>query len=177
MAQLRVVDEAMNDVPPGERSVGEVVARAPYLTLGYHEQPDASARLWSGGWMHTGDIGFFDADGYLHLVDRQKDVIKSGGEWISSIALEDLIGQHPCVREVAVIGVNDAQWGERPLALVVPREPGGVDAAALQRHLRTFSARGTISPYAVPDHYLFVDELAKTSVGKLDKKRLREQYA
>jgi fatty-acyl-CoA synthase len=127
--------------------------------------------------MHTGDIAQFDSEGYLHLVDRQKDVIKSGGEWISSIALENLIGQHPAVREVAVIGVVDAKWGERPLALVVCREKGGLDADTLRKHLRAQAEAGAISPYAVPERYLFIDEIAKTSVGKLDKKRLRELYA
>jgi fatty-acyl-CoA synthase len=154
-----------------------VVVRAPYLTQGYLKSPEASATLWEGGWMHTGDIARFDDEGYLLLVDRQKDVIKSGGEWISSIALENLIGQHPAVREVAVIGVVDAKWGERPLALVVCHEKGGLDAQSLRQHLRAQADAGAISPYAVPERYLFVDELAKTSVGKLDKKRLRELYA
>lgn len=177
MAQVRVVDQDMQSLPVDGKSVGEVVVRTPYLTQGYHANPEASEQLWKGGWMHTGDIGRFDPDGYLQLVDRQKDVIKSGGEWISSIALEDLISQHSEVREVAVIGVVDAKWGERPLALVVEREPGTLTDEELKRHLREFAARGVISPYAVPDTYLFVNEITKTSVGKLDKKRLRETYA
>jgi fatty-acyl-CoA synthase len=119
--------------------------------------------------MHTGDIGRFDADGYLHLVDRAKDVIKSGGEWISSITLENLIGQHPAVREVAVIGVADARWGERPLALVVAHAGVPVDAEALRRHLTAFVDKGEISRYAVPERFVLVDEL--------DKKRLRERHA
>ena len=177
MTQLRIVDEQMNDVGNDAQAVGEVVVRAPYLTQGYLKNGDASAALWRGGWMHTGDIGRVDADGYLHLVDRAKDVIKSGGEWISSITLENLIGQHPGVREVAVVGIADARWGERPLALVVPHRRGGVDAGALREHLSSFVAKGEISRYAVPERFVFVDELDKTSVGKLDKKRLRERYA
>jgi fatty-acyl-CoA synthase len=157
-------------------SVGEVVARAPYLTQGYLNNPEASKALWRGGWMHTGDIGRIDKDGYLHLVDRQKDVIKSGGEWISSIELENLISQHQGVREVAVIGVTDAKWGERPLALVVPKAANGVGADELRAHLKTFAQAGTISPYAVPERWKFITELDKTSVGKIDKKRLRERY-
>jgi len=177
LAQVRVVDADMKSVPVDGSSVGEVVVRAPYLTQGYLKSAEASAGLWRGGWMHTGDIAQFDREGYLHLVDRQKDVIKSGGEWISSIALEDLIGQHPAVREVAVIGVVDEKWGERPLALVVCREKDGLNAEALRKHLRAQADAGAISPYAVPERYLFIDEIAKTSVGKLDKKRLRELYA
>jgi fatty-acyl-CoA synthase len=176
LAQVRVVDLDMKSVPVDGSSVGEVVLRTPYLTQGYHESPAASDKLWEGGWMHTGDIGQFDADGYLHLVDRQKDVIKSGGEWISSITLEDLISQHEGVREVAVIGVADAKWGERPLALVVAREPGALDADELQRHLSEAVQKGALSAFAVPERYVFLDQLEKTSVGKLDKKRLREVH-
>ncbi len=176
LAQVRVVDDRMQSVPVDGSAVGEVVVRAPYLTQGYLKNPDASAALWSGGWMHTGDIGQFDADGYLHLVDRAKDVIKSGGEWISSIALENALSQHPGVQEVAVIGVADAKWGERPLALVVAREPGKVSADWLRAHLRALAERGEIPSYAVPDRYRFVDRIEKTSVGKIDKKRLRALY-
>ena len=176
LTQMRIVDEAMNDVSPDGDEAGEVVVRAPYLTQGYLNNPDASAALWRGGWMHTGDIGKFDEEGYLHLVDRQKDVIKSGGEWISSIELENLIGQHPAVHEVAVIGVVDAKWGERPLAIVVCKESAEAGADDLRAHLRTFANAGTISPYAIPERWLFVDKIEKTSVGKHDKKYLRERY-
>jgi len=177
LAQVRVVDSDLRSVPVDGKAVGEVVMRAPYLTQGYLKNPEATEKLWEGGWLHTGDVGQFDDEGYLPLVDRQKDVIKSGGEWISSIELENLIGQHPAVREVAVIGVGDAKWGERPLALVVTREPGALSADALRSHLKARAEAGAISPYAVPERYLFIDEIAKTSVGKLDKKRLRELYA
>jgi fatty-acyl-CoA synthase len=176
LAQIRLADGAMNPLPADGSSAGEVVARTPYLTQGYLNNPEASDALWRGGWMHTGDIGKFDNDGYLHLVDRQKDVIKSGGEWISSIELENLISQHPTVREVAVIGVTDAKWGERPLALVVPEATDGANADDLKAHLRAFVKAGTISPYAVPERWMFISKLDKTSVGKIDKKRLRERY-
>ncbi len=176
MAQIRVVNQDMQSVPADGKAVGEVVVRTPYLTQGYHANPQASEQLWEGGWLHTCDIGRFDQDGYLQLVDRQKDVIKSGGEWISSITLEDLISRHPGVSEVAVIGVLDAKWGERPLALVVPKQAGSLTGDELKKHLRDIAATGLISPYAVPDQYVFVDQITKTSVGKLDKKRLRETY-
>lgn len=177
LSQVRVVDDKMQSVPVDGTAVGEVVVRAPYLTQGYLKNPDASEALWAGGWMHTGDIGQFDSQGYLHLVDRAKDVIKSGGEWISSIALENAISQHPGVQEVAVIGVVDAKWGERPLALVVPRQAGGLDADELRRHLRVLADAGSIPAYAIPERFRFVEQIEKTSVGKLDKKRLRERYA
>jgi len=113
--------------------------------------------------MHSGDIERFDGDGYLHLDDRQKDVIKSGGEWISSIALENLISQYSQVRDVTVIGANDDKWGERPLALVAPRQASTLTDEDIKVHLRRFSSEETISPYAVPEKYRFVEALAKTS--------------
>lgn len=177
LAQVRIVDEQMQSVPADGQSAGEVVVRAPYLTQGYFKNEEAGAKLWHGGWMHTGDIGRFDDDGYLHLLDRQKDVIKSGGEWISSIEVENLINQHPAVQEVAVIGVADAKWGERPLALVELRPGADLTAQALREDLMARARGGAISAYAVPERYVFVGEIPKTSVGKLDKKRLREMYA
>ena len=148
------------------------------ITLGTGaKNEEAGAKLWNGGWMHTGDIGRFDEDGYLHLLDRQKDVIKSGGEWISSIEVENLVCQHPAVQEAAVIGVADAKWGERPLALVVLRKGQEATTLAVREHLLALAEGGAISTYAVPERFVFVDEIPKTSVGKLDKKRLRELYA
>jgi fatty-acyl-CoA synthase len=176
MAQVRVVNQEMQPLPGDGHAVGEVVVRTPHLTQGYHNNPDAGEKLWEGGWMHTGDIGRLDADGYLHLVDRQKDAIKSGGEWISSITLEDLIGQHPGVREVAVIGVPDETWGERPLALVVPAQGATLVPEEIQSRLATAAEQGAIPRYAVPKQYVIVDQIAKTSVGKQDKKRLRELF-
>lgn len=177
LAQVRIVDEQMQPVPADGQSAGEVVVRTPYLTQSYFKNEEAGAKLWHGGWMHTGDIGRFDDEGYLHLLDRQKDIIKSGGEWISSIEVENLITQHPAVQEVAVIGVVDAKWGERPLALVVLRPGLELTAQKLREDLMARARSGAISPYAVPERYEFVNEIPKTSVGKLDKKRLREVHA
>jgi fatty-acyl-CoA synthase len=175
LVEVRIVDDAMNDVPHDGESAGEVVARAPWLTQGYLGDAASSAQLWRGGWLHTGDIGVIDAHGYLKITDRIKDVIKTGGEWISSLALEDLIQRHPAVAEVAVIGVPDPKWTERPMALVV-RKPGAeLDASGLQEHLSAFAAQGVISKYGVPERIVFVEALPKTSVGKLDKKRMRAQ--
>ncbi|MGC9270810.1 fatty acid--CoA ligase, partial [Acidiphilium sp.] len=173
LCEVRVVDEAMNDVPHDGASVGEVVARSPCLTPGYAGDAAASAALWRGGWLHTGDIGTMDADGFLRIVDRVKDVIKTGGEWISSIGLEDIVLTHPGVSEVAVVGVADERWGERPVAFVVPRPDAVIDAEAVRAHVRAHAEAGAISRYAVPDRIIIVEALDKTSVGKLDKKLMR----
>ncbi|CAB3763347.1 long-chain fatty acid--CoA ligase [Burkholderia sp. MSh2] len=177
MAQVRVVDTAGESVPDDGVSVGEVVVRTPYLTQSYLDNEAASAALWDGGWMHTGDVGRFDEHGYLHLVDRAKDVIKSGGEWISSVELEALIGQYPGVAEVAVIGIPDEKWGERPLAVVAARPDAALDADTLRRHMSGLVERGVIPSYAIPDAFELVEQIERTSVGKLDKKRLRARYA
>ena len=175
MVDLRVVDESMNDVPRDGKSSGEIVARAPWLTQGYLGDAANSEQLWHGGWLHTGDIGVIDADGSLRITDRIKDVIKTGGEWISSLAIEDLILRHPSVAEAAVIGVPDPKWTERPMAVVVAKPDRVVDASDIKVHLGAFAAQGVISKYGVPEHIVFVDALPKTSVGKVDKKLLRSQ--
>jgi fatty-acyl-CoA synthase len=177
LVQLRIVDLDMRDVPHDGRTQGELVVRAPWLTCGYLKDPEASERLWAGGWLHTGDIAVIDADGYVRITDRLKDVIKTGGEWISSLALEDLILGHPGVAEVAVIGVPDPKWTERPLAIVVPRPGQQVDEASVRARLQAHVAKGMLPAYAVPGQILFAGALPRTSVGKLDKKALRGQYA
>jgi fatty-acyl-CoA synthase len=176
LVQIRIVDAEMNDVPHDGVSQGEIVARAPWLTQGYLKDPVNSEALWAGGWLHTGDIAVIDGAGYLKITDRIKDVIKTGGEWVSSLDLEDLILKHPEVIEVAVIGVPDPKWTERPLALVVVEPGRQVNEAEIKAHLHDFAARGVISKYGVPDRIVFVEVLPKTSVGKLDKKVLRQQY-
>ena len=173
LVQLRVVDADMNDLPHDGKSAGEVVVRAPWLTQGYLHDPENSERLWRGGWLHTGDIGVIDPDGYLRITDRLKDVIKSGGEWISSLELESLILKVPGVAEAAVIGVPDARWGERPMAFVVPTSPGAVTAEAVRAALQHAADEGHISKYAVPEQIRLVEEIPKTSVGKINKRALR----
>jgi fatty-acyl-CoA synthase len=176
LVQIRIVDEAMNDVPHDGESQGEIVARAPWLTQGYFKDKPNSEKLWAGGWLHTGDIAVIDREGYLKITDRLKDVIKTGGEWVSSLDLEDLILRHPAVAEAAVIGVPDPKWSERPMAIVVLRPGMTATQAEIRAHLREFAERGLMSAFAVPEHVHFVEELRKTSVGKLDKKSLREHY-
>ena len=177
LVQIRIVDDAMNDVPHDGKSAGEIVVRAPWLTQGYLKDPQASDALWAGGWLHTGDMAVIDDDGYLKITDRLKDVIKTGGEWVSSLEIEDLILKHPGVAEVAVIGVPDPKWTERPAAVVVVRAGHEVDEEQLKAQLRDYAARGVISRYAVPERVIFVEALPRTSVGKLDKKLLRARYA
>ncbi|HWZ74546.1 MAG TPA: fatty acid--CoA ligase [Casimicrobiaceae bacterium] len=173
--QLRIVDAEMNDVARDGASQGEVVVRAPWLTQGYLGEHEKSEDLWRGGWLHTGDVGVIDADGYLKIVDRIKDVVKTGGEWVSSLELEDIILRVPGIAEVAVVGMPDERWGERPVALVVvkPGQSEPPTAEAIRRHVDACAQRGAISRYAVPDHVQFVAAIPKTSVGKLDKKVIR----
>jgi fatty-acyl-CoA synthase len=133
--------------------------------------------LWEGGWLHTGDIAVSDEHGYLKITDRLKDVIKSGGEWVSSIDLEDLILQHPGVAEAAVIGVPDPKRSERPLAVVVVKPGEPVRPAEIEARLMELAAGGVISRYAVPQQIVLADALPRTSVGKIDKKVLRARYA
>jgi fatty-acyl-CoA synthase len=177
LVQIRIVDEAMNDLPHDGEAQGEIVVRAPWLTQGYLKDRQNSEKLWAGGWLHTGDIAVIDRDGYLRITDRLKDVIKTGGEWVSSLDLENLILHHPTVAETAVIGVPDPKWSERPLAVIVLKPNQHATQTDIKTYLREFAGKGLISTYAVPEHIEFVDEIPKTSVGKHDKKLLRERYA
>ncbi len=178
LVDLRIVDPDMKDAARDGATSGEVVVRAPWLTSGYFNNPEASEQLWVGGYLHTSDIGVMSPDGYLQITDRIKDVIKTGGEWISSLQLEDIIMHRAGVAECAVIGVKDARWGERPLALIVrdPKTTPPVSEEEIKAHVLTYSDKGVISKFAVPQKILFVDALAKTSVGKFDKRALRAQY-
>ncbi len=178
LVDLRVVGEDGHEVPHDGSATGEIVARAPWLTQGYHKEPELGEHLWRGGWLHTGDIANVDPDGFLQITDRLKDVIKSGGEWISSLELEALVSQLDGVGEVAAIGVPHEKWGERPLLLIVPTDPPnqGLRPESVQAHLRDCADRGEISKWAVPDRVLLVQAIEKTSVGKIDKKALRLRY-
>ena len=176
MVDLRIVDESMHEVPRDGKSQGEIVVRAPWLSQGYLKDEANSGKLWQGGWLHTGDIAVMAEDGFVKITDRLKDVIKTGGEWISSLDLEDLIMRCPGVAEAAVIGVPDPKWTERPLAVIAPKPGHELSQAQVKAHLGDLAARGVISKYGVPDRIVFVEALPKTSVGKLDKKALRGRY-
>jgi fatty-acyl-CoA synthase len=176
LVYARVVREDMTDVKPDGKEMGEIVVRAPWLTDSYLKDEEKTKELWAGGWLHTGDIAVIDEEGYITIVDRLKDVIKSGGEWISSLTLENLLSLNPKVREAAVVGVPDEKWGERPLAIIVPMPGVQLTAEELRQHLMKYAEQGVITKWAVPDKYVFVDELPKTSVGKIDKKVLRQKF-
>jgi len=173
LVESAIVDGEGNFLPNDGETQGELVLRAPWLTMGYFREPEKGAELWQGGWLHTGDVATLDSMGVIDIRDRIKDVIKTGGEWISSLELEDLISRHPAIREVAVVGVADPQWGERPFALLVVHEQQSVDAKALKEHLKPFVELGHINKWAIPSQIALVTEIPKTSVGKLDKKRIR----
>ncbi|WP_321891711.1 fatty acid--CoA ligase [Burkholderia cenocepacia] len=176
LVDLRIVDDEMRDVARDGKTSGEVVVRAPWLTQGYLGNPAESEALWAGGYLHTNDIGVIDSQGYLQITDRLKDVIKTGGEWVSSLEIEDLISRHPAVSEVAVICVKDAKWGERPLPLIVLKPHASADQEAIRKHMKEYAIRGVISKYAIPDRVVFVDAIEKTSVGKINKNALRVKY-
>ncbi|UTW12386.1 fatty acid--CoA ligase [Marinobacterium rhizophilum] len=175
LVDLRLIDEEGQDVPADGVSVGEILVRTPWLTQGYCKEPEKGAELWSGGWLHTGDVASMQPDGVLQIRDRIKDVIKTGGEWISSLLLESLISQHPAVANVAVVGVPDERWDERPLALVVPVDGVSVDTDTLKQHLAQFVDTGQINKWAIPSEIRFVESIPMTSVGKINKKLIREQ--
>jgi fatty-acyl-CoA synthase len=179
LVDLRIVDDEMHDVPHDGQAAGEVVVRAPWLTQGYLNDRQSSEQLWRGGYLHTSDIGTIDPLGYLQITDRIKDVIKSGGEWISSLEIEDILSQYPGVSEAAVIGLPDEKWGERPVALLVLKAAaaGTVNDDQIKAFVAGYAERGVISKWAIPSRVLFVDQIDKTSVGKLDKKLLRQKYA
>jgi len=178
LVAMQVVSASMEVLPNDGTSLGEVVVRAPWLTQGYLKNAEASEVLWKGGWLHTQDVGKVDSQGYLQLKDRIKDVIKTGGEWISSIELEDIISSHTAVNEVAVIGVASEKWGERPLALIVLKAAfvGRISEEEIRNHVHGFVEMGRISKVAIPERIQFVQSLPRTSVGKLNKRAMREQF-
>jgi fatty-acyl-CoA synthase len=179
LIKTRVMAADGKDVAWNGEETGEIVDRAPWLTPGYYKDPEGSEELWAGGWMHTGDVANVDEHGYIQIVDRIKDVIKSGGEWIVSLELENLLSLHEDVLEAGVIGVPDEKWGERPLAVIIPVEGTSdrINQDVLIVFLQSYVDDGTLTKWAVPDFYIFVDELPRTSVGKIDKKALRLQYS
>lgn len=177
LVDIRVVDEEMNDVPKDGKTMGELVYRAPWITPGYLKNQEKSDEAWRGGWWHTGDMAVWDEEGYIKIQDRDKDVVKSGGEWISSLILEELISTHPGVAEVCVIGVPHKKWQERPVAIVVPRVEykERLTEESIVEHLMQF-VPDKIPKWWLPDKVVFVDEIPKTSVGKFDKKVVREKF-
>ncbi|NDU71795.1 long-chain-fatty-acid--CoA ligase [Actinomadura sp. DSM 109109] len=168
--EMRIVGDGDAVLPSDGEAVGEVEIRGPWITGAYHRDEDPGR--FHDGWLRTGDVGTLSPDGYLVLTDRAKDVIKSGGEWISSVELENHLMAHPDVLEAAVVGVPDDRWQERPLASVVVRDGAEVTPAALREFLA-----GRVARWQLPERWAFIAEVPKTSVGKFDKKVLRRRYA
>lgn len=177
LVQLRVVDEDMEDIEDDGNSVGEIVVRAPWLTQGYWKDNRNSENLWKGGHLHTGDVANIDVNNYVNITDRMKDVIKVGGEWLSSLELEDIINLHPAVSEVAVVGCNDEKWGERPLALIVIGDKNVEPTEKeIVNHVKGFIDKGLMTKLALLLKVQYIGDIDKTSVGKINKKLLREKY-
>ncbi|KAB7727074.1 long-chain-fatty-acid--CoA ligase [Rudanella paleaurantiibacter] len=173
--EIRLMDDDGNFVPHDGQSLGEVVARGPWMTQGYYKEPERSEELWRGGWLHTGDVASITPDHWLMIADRTKDVIKTGGEWISSLEIEDLLSQQEGVGEAAVVGLPDEKWGERPYALIVAKAGMSPSTDAIREALQAKAERGELNKWYVPDRIVVVSEIPKTSVGKIDKKRIRSE--
>ena len=170
---LKVVDSLGKEVPPDGKTPGEVLIRGPWITGSYHNASGSEVQFSEDGYWRSGDVGTIDSDGYVKITDRVKDVIKSGGEWISSVDMENEIMSHPAVLEAVVVGVAHPKWEERPLALVVLRSgyEGNVNDDEIRGHLAKKFAK-----WQLPDTVLFVESIPKTSVGKMNKKVVRETH-
>jgi fatty-acyl-CoA synthase len=168
--EIRAIGDE-REVPRDGRTMGELQVRGPWVAERYHALPEADDQWTSDGWFRTGDIGTVDEAGYVRITDRIKDLVKSGGEWISSIELENALVAHPAVQEAAVVAVPHPKWGERPLAVIVVKSGASVAPEALRAHLASH-----VAAYAIPDAYVFVTEIPRTSTGKMLKAKLREAY-
>lgn len=172
MVNLKVVDQNMVEVPADAKTVGEIVVRSPWLTKGYYKDPQKTEELWKGGWLHTGDLAVIHPNGYISIVDREKDAVKSGGEFIPSLVLENALSEMKGVGEVAVVGKPHEKWGERPVAFIVKNE--SIKESDVYEHLNKYVEVGRIQKWWVPDEIIFIDSIPKTSTGKSDKKELRK---
>lgn len=173
--EARLLDDEGNFVPHDGHSLGEIVVRTPWATQGYYNDPERGAELWRGGWLHTGDVASITPDNWIIVADRTKDVIKTGGEWVSSLDMENVLSQIEGVAESAVVGLPDERWGERPHALIVQKPGFSLTAEGVKAGLQAQVDRGELHKWYVPDRILFVSEIPKTSVGKIDKKRIRSE--
>ena len=171
--EFRVADQATGaEVPWDGVSRGELQVAGPWIAREYYDDERSPESFTSDGWLKTGDVVTCDAEGYLRIVDRTKDVVKSGGEWISSVELENEIMGHPAVAEAAVIGVKHPKWSERPLACVVVKPEATLSREELLEFLD-----GRVAKWWLPDDVVFIDEVPKTSVGKFSKRDLRDRFA
>jgi fatty-acyl-CoA synthase len=172
LVELRARDDEGNELPWDGETMGELEIRGPWVAAGYYDTPEQADRWTADGWFRTGDIVSLDPRGYIQIQDRTKDVIKSGGEWISSVALENALMGHPAVAEAAVIGIPDPKWAERPLAVIVLRDGKTATAAELHDFLEPHFAK-----WWLPERFEFVEAIPKTGVGKFRKTALREMFA
>jgi fatty-acyl-CoA synthase len=168
---IRIVDEAGRELPWDGATMGELQVRGPWVTSGYYHD-ERGEQSFTDGWFRTGDVATVDSEGYIQIMDRTKDLVKSGGEWISSVDLENAIMAHPKVAEAAVVGVFHPKWQERPLACVVAKPGQSVTTEEILEHLKD-----KFAAWWLPDDVVLIDEVPKTSVGKFDKKVLRQRYA
>ena len=176
LAQIRVVDEAGNDVPWNDKTPGEIIMRTPYLTQGYLKDHVHSEKLWENGWLHTNDVACVDQSGSIRITDRTKDVIKVGGEWLSSLEIEDVISMHEGVLEVAVIAFPDVSWGEVPLAIVVPKANVRIDEREIIQVVKASVDYGVLPREAITLKARLAEVIDKTSVGKVNKVALRSKF-
>ncbi len=178
LVDLRIVDRDMKDVPRDGKTIGEIVVRAPWTTSEYYKDAALTEELWAGGWLHTRDLATVDKKGYVKIADREKDAVKSGGEWISTIQLEDILMHHPSVLEVSVIGARHEEWGEWPVAVVSRKSGTSLDEGELHDHMMRSVEEGKIAKFWIPNLFVIISEpLPKTSTGKIDKKPLKEKYS
>lgn len=167
--QTRLVDENMQDVPPGTQ--GEIVHRSPQLLVGYWNAPQATAEAFAGGWFHSGDIGVMDEEGFISVVDRVKDIIKTGGTVVASREVEEAMFMHPTVQEVAVVGLPHDRWIEAVTAIIVLRPGHQADVDGLHDH-----AKELLAPFKVPKRFVFVPDLPRNTAGKILKRDLRQEF-
>lgn len=171
--EMKIVNDKGEEVKADGKEWGEILLRGPWIAKEYYKDPERSKEYFGGGWLHTGDVGTINEEGYVNLVDRTKDLVKSGGEWISSVDLENAIMAHPKVLEAAVIGIPHPKWQERPMACVVPVQGETVT----EEELKEFLKDKVKASWWIPDRFVVMNDIPKTSVGKFSKKDLREMYA
>jgi fatty-acyl-CoA synthase len=176
LAQVKVIDSEGNEVPSDDKTPGEIVVRSPYLTQGYLKDHVHSEKLWEGGWLHTNDVACVNQNGSIRITDRTKDVIKVGGEWLSSLEIEDVIAKHEGVAEVAVIGYFDANWGEVPLAIIVSKDGIQFEDREINQIVKASVDNGVLPREAITLKVQRADLIDKTSVGKINKVALRARF-
>jgi fatty-acyl-CoA synthase len=171
--EVKIVTDKGNEAKMDGKEWGEICLRGPWIANEYYKDPERTKETFGDGWYHTGDIATMDEEGYMRLVDRKKDLLKSAGEWISSVDLENLIMSHPKVMEAAIIGVPHPKWQERPLACVVATPGQSVSV----EEIKDFLKDKVKAAFWIPDEIIFLKEIPKTSVGKFNKRELRKLYA